>query len=123
MVRFDPNKITLNYFTFPEHTKPSGCLSKDRRSQACWYFYLLAQKQKEIVGESVDDQFAIIEGNPWKDKHYVQTARTVAKMYGLESPSEFMKAWDEVIAEAQRSGLPIPSSEITNAVPRIFLPN
>lgn len=114
-------KINLQYFEFPDHTFPEGCLSKDLRSQACFYYYLLCQKQKEQVGKSTEDQFGLIDIHPWKDKHYEQTARTVAMMYGLDSPTEFGKAWDEVIAETRRVGLPEPDSEFMNVVPRIFL--
>ncbi len=106
-----PTKITLDYFEFPDNTKPNGFLSRDKRSQACWYFYMLAQKSKERIGESIDDQFGILEGELWMDKQYIQLAKTVALIYGLESPDEFAKAWDEVKSEALRCGLPEPANE------------
>ena len=113
-------KIKLNYFTFPDHTKPKGALSRDLRAQACWYFYVLAQKQREKVGDSTEDQFGLLEENQWMDTQYVQTARTVAAMYGLDSPDEFAKAWDEVREEAANSLLPEPHVSYTRLA-RVFI--
>lgn len=106
-------RINFQQIHFPDHTHPNGHLSRDPRAQACWYFYLLAQKQKEMVGDSTEDQFGILEEFLWMDKRYEQTARSVAMMYGLESPDEFAKAWDEVRAEARDCNLPAPADEYT----------
>lgn len=107
---------------FPDHTVPHGRLSSDPRSQACWYFYLLAQKQKEVVGETLEDQsFRLLEDDLWMDKHYVQTARSVALLYGLESPDEFAKAWREVWEEARDCGLPEPAAEYVRLTPRVIV--
>lgn len=113
--------ITFNALVFPNNTLPHGHLSPDMRSQACWYFYTLAQLQKEKVGDSTDDQFGILEEYPWMNTHYQQTAKTVAMVYGLASPDEFAKAWDEVRAEAARLGLPEPATEYTKLVPRFYM--
>lgn len=115
-------KITLNPVIFPQLTKPHGPLSDDPRSQACWYFYTLAQKQKELVGTTLEDQqFRLYEGELWMDKRYEQTARTVALMYGLDSPDEFAKAWQEVAVCAMMLGLPQPADEYTRLAPRVIL--
>lgn len=106
-------KIHFTPPKFPDHTHPKGALSRDLRAQACWYFYLLAQKQKEMVGNSTEDQFGILDEFLWMDKRYEQTARSVAMMYGLESPDEFAKAWDEVREEARACNLPAPADEYT----------
>jgi hypothetical protein len=113
-----PVKINFTYFRFPDHTQPAGALSFDKRSQACWYFYLQAQKMKENVGKSTEDQFGILEGELWMDTHYVTLARSVALIYGLESPDEFAKAWDEVRVEAMNCKLPEPAEEYTRLAPR-----
>lgn len=112
-------KIGFTYPTFPDHTKPKGALSRDKSAQACFYFYLLAQKQRELVGQSLEDQtFRLLDGDLWMDTHYVQTARSVALLYGLESPDEFAKHWTEVKQEAWLCGLPIPHDTYTRLVPR-----
>jgi len=113
--------LNLTPFNFPDNTIPNGFLSRDMRAQACWYFYTLAQKQLEIVGKSTEDQFGLLEENLWMDKRYEQTARTVANLYGLESPDEFAKAWDEVRREADRLGLPAPADEYTRGIKRGFI--
>lgn len=120
---FDPNKvtgITLTPPIFPDHTFPKGALSTDMRSQACWYYYLLAQKQYEKVGESTDDQFAILDINPWQNTHYEQLARSIAMLYQLESPSEFAKAWPEVETEARNCRLPEPKTRYKRVAPHII---
>lgn len=116
----NPKHVKLQHFEFPEQTEPKGFLPRDKRAQACWYFYTLAQKQKEKVGKSIDDQI-LLEGEMWMDTHYVQTAKTVALMYGLESPDEFMKFWDYVEKEAFRWGLPKPSPEYTRPLRRLII--
>lgn len=104
-------KVQLQYFLFEEHTIPKGRLPNDKRAQACWYFYTLAQKQKEKVGDSIDDQFGLLETDEWMDKRYEQTARTVAMIYQLESPDDFLKFFGYVKQEAKRLGYPEPAPE------------
>lgn len=116
--------LTIRYtpILFPDHTSPDGALSKDMRAQACWYFYLQAQKMKEVVGDDLEDQrFRLLDGELWMDTHYQQLAKTVALMYQLESPDEFAKAWDEVREEAAACGLPEPHDSYTRLCPRILL--
>lgn len=104
----DEPRITFHYEVYPDHTEPKGFLPDDKRAQACWFFYTRAQITKEIVGDSIDDQI-ITDDSEWMDARYESIARTVAMMYGLPSPDEFMKFWPYVIKEAARHGLPIPS--------------
>lgn len=104
--------MRLHHFEFPDHTQPKGLLpAGEKAAQACWYFYLLAQKVKEKVGESIDDQFGLLDGDLWMDKKYEQIARTVAMIYGLESPDEMFKFWDYVEGEASDCQLPLPAEE------------
>lgn len=120
---FDPDRITKLSLTppiFPDHTFPKGALSSDMRSQACWYYYLLAQKQLENTGDSTDKQFGILDIHPWQDTHYEQTARTIAALYQLESPSEFAKAWQEVETEAANCRLPKPDDRYKRVAPHII---
>lgn len=110
----DGLKITLNPFRFPDLTYPKGPLSPDLRAQACWYFYTLAQKVKEMVGDSTEDQaFRLTDDEPWMDKRYEQIALSVATLYKLDSPSEFAKAWDQVRECARKYRLPEPAPEYT----------
>jgi hypothetical protein len=114
-------KVTFTPIVFPDHTVPKGALPNQPGAQACWYFYLLAQKIKERVGNSTEDQFGLVDGDLWMDKHYVQLARSIAMQYGLDSPDEFAKFWNEVKQEAYLCGLPIPAEEYTRLAPGVII--
>lgn len=107
----DGLRITFTPFVFPDQTEPNGLLVRDMGCQACWYYYVLAHKQWALVGNSIDDQFGILEGNPWLSKRYEGTARNVAMIYGLKDPSEFMKYWPLVAMECHRMGMTAPQEE------------
>lgn len=114
-------KITLTPFKFPGLTIPNGFLSRDMRAQACWYFYTLAQQMKERLDESSDGtNIKTLEGELWMAPAYVQLAKSVATLYGLESPSEFAKAWDQVREQAAALMLPEPAPEYTRLAPGII---
>lgn len=109
---------------YPDSTYPVGFLPEDMRAQACWFYYILAQKQKENVGSGPESQTLVVEAGRdhdvlWHDKWYTQQARSVALIYGLDSPEEMFKFWDYVKMEANRLSLPAPSIEYMN--PRRFL--
>lgn len=101
-------KLNLQYPTFPDLTHPNGYLPNDKRAQACWYFYTIAQKAKEDIGESTEDQI-LLETDRWMDPMYENQARSVALMYQLESPDEFLKFFGFVEKQALDMGLPRPS--------------
>lgn len=103
-------------FFYADVTTPAGPLPMDWRAQACWRFYTLAQKVKERVGNSIEDQL-ILDDQPWQDKPYANIARSVAMMYGLESPSEFEKFWEYVDAACVQYGYPRPDSEYMHGGP------
>lgn len=100
--------------TFPTHTTPYGWLPDDLRAHACWYYYLLADKAKAEADES--DQI-VYEGEPWRYRHFVQIKRSVALIYGLESPDEMDKFWPYVMTEAASRGMPEPSDVYMFASP------
>lgn len=104
-------KITFHPFKYPDQTMPKGKLHRDMKCQACWYYYLLAHKVWAMMGKSTDDQFGLLEGEPWLSKDYEQIARSVAELYGLSDPSEFMKFWPLVTAECNRLGMTPPQEE------------
>lgn len=113
-------RINFTYHVFPTHTVPYGALPKDKRAQACWFFYTRAQSIKERVGNSIDDQI-LLEGELWMDKRYVELARSVALIYQLDSPDEFAKFWQYVQQEAYVCGLPTPSQEYMRLAPGIVI--
>lgn len=114
-------KINFQYPVYPDLTHPNGLLPNDKRAQACWYFYTIAQHSFETVGDGPESQI-ILEGELWMDKRYEQQARTVATMYQLESPDEMFKFWRFVEQQAQALGLPKPAPEYMRPL-RIILAN
>src|SRR5688572_25109666 len=84
-------KLSFTYPTYPSLTIPKGYLPRDNRAYACWYYYTLAQKVYETLGNSTEDQFGLLETDPWLNPQYEQIARTVAMMYGFRDPGEFME--------------------------------
>lgn len=102
--------LALKYPVYPDLTHPKGFLPRDKRAQACWYFYTLAQQLYERLGKSTEDQFGILEEYPWMDPHYEQLARSITTLYQLESPDEFAKFWPQVEKQARHMGYPIPKA-------------
>jgi hypothetical protein len=110
-------KLSLNYPIYPDLTHPKGFLSRDLRAQACWYFYTLAEKMRVKVGDGIESQMGtLLEGELWMETRYEQLARSVAMIYKLESPDEFMKAWDQVKQQAESMGYPTPHPAYTNPI-------
>lgn len=117
MTQFDPNKVVLHPRTFPDNTKPKGSLSRDAASQACWFYYTIAESASCIIGDSTEHQI-ILEGQDWMDKQYLQQARSTAMMYGV-TVEDMFKRWPEVIEEAKACGLNEPREEYMN--PKRFI--
>jgi hypothetical protein len=110
-VQMIERKLNLQYPVYPDLTR----LPNDKRIYACWYYYTLAMKLKEKLGDgSTDAQFGLLEGERWMDPQYEQIARSVALMYGLSNPGEFMTSgiWRAVEAQAVEIGLPVPAEVI-----------
>lgn len=105
-------KINYEYPYYADMIRPKGFLGVDRRYHACWTYYTLAQKVKETVGESTEDQI-LYEGEEWMDKPYAEIAKSTATRYGLESPDEFLKQniIQSIRLEAARQQLPRPHDE------------
>ena len=105
-------ELKLNYPMFVDQVEPKGRLIIDRRCHACWYYYILASKNLAKVGRGPEDQ--IIEVDPgletplWMDLRFDQLARTIAMMYQLESPDEFLRFFPIVEQEANRLGFEVP---------------
>lgn len=99
---------------FPNHTFPLGLLPDHMGAQACWYYYLLADKAKAEADET--DQI-VYDGEPWRYRHFIQQKKSVAMIYGLESPDVMDKFWQYVMAEAARCQMPEPSDSYMFASP------
>lgn len=106
-------KIKLTPFRFVDQEHHAGGeLYRDLRCHACWYYYTLCEKARQRAGDSISDQI-ILEDDAWRDKHYGQVAESVATLYGLKDPGEFLKSdfMKAVEREARRLKMPPPAYE------------
>lgn len=121
----DKPEVTLNHFTYPELVigrHAYSCLPNDKRAFACWYFYTIAEKSRQMIGKGDlgqgEAQFGLLDDFLWMDKRYVDQAKSVARLYQLESPNEFAKFWDCVRRQALALDYPEPHPEYTRLSPR-----
>jgi len=117
----ESGRIHFEYPVYPDLT----LLPNEKRAYACWYYYTLAQKLSEMLGDgSTEAQFGILEGERWLEPRYEQIARTVAMMYGLSNPGEFMQErfWNVVEEQAVELGLPRPHDRIKHPL-KLVLPS
>jgi hypothetical protein len=116
-------KIEWHYPIFPDNTTPNGMLPRDKGAQACWYYYILCQKQKELVGRGPEDQVIVVDTGydhqtPWHDHHYLDTGRSLEQLYQMSLETIF-NYWPAVQAEAARLELPAPDPRYMS--PRRFM--
>jgi hypothetical protein len=114
----DPTRKGALAYEFPifvDQIEPEGFLNNEAGSHACWYYFCLAMANKQQVGDGPKTQI-ILEGELWQSTRYENIARGVAAMYGMESPSEFLKFMDLVKKEARRVGTEVPG-EIEHVFP------
>lgn len=107
----DLGKLNLQYPVYPDLT----LLPNDKRFYALWYYYTLAQKHAEKLGDgSTEAQFGILEGELWMSPNYEQIARSVATIYGFSDPGKFMEPrfWERIEKQALEVGLPRPAEVI-----------
>ena len=101
-----------------------GLLTDDAACHACWYYYVIAHDAYVKVGKGPESQTLVYDVDKvsadskemplWMDKHYAQQARSVAMLYGLNSPDEMFAFWPVVMKEAMRLGMPNPEFEYMN---------
>lgn len=108
-------KLHLRHPIFPDLLiRNGGCLPDEIGAHACWYYYTLAQKIYEKIGDSTEDQFGLLETDLWLDPHYHQLARSIATLYRLESPDSFMKFREPIARQAAKLGYPEPKNRYMN---------
>lgn len=114
--------LHLRPLIFPDLTQPNGFLDPSPGCQACWYFYGCAEKVRRNSGTSIDQQIIVVDSGQdnsvmWMNKPYENMARSVALLYGLESPDDFQRFWPLVILQAaSMEGYPPPHPEYTGRI-------
>lgn len=111
----DGNMLHYDRFVYEQFTTPNGPLPREMGAQACFFFYMSAEKMREIVGDGASTQI-IYEGDLWMDTHYENLAWGIATQYGLKDPGEFERYWDAVRKLAEQEGWAPPHETYTRRI-------
>lgn len=95
---------------FLDQVMPHGELNLDKGAHACWYYAMLATKNQLRVGRGPEDQIITYDAEnneraQFENKNYVAIAKSVAIIYGFETPAEFLNYEDMVRREGRRLGI------------------
>ena len=98
--------MRVNVPYFADQIEPKGRLLPQPECQACWYYFMLAHQAALGVGSGPESQVIVVDDSLetplWMEHRYHQIARTVAMIYGLESPDSFLPYAPLVEKEAER---------------------
>lgn len=119
--------IQYEYPFFSDYVEPKGALAINKESHACFYYAMLAAKARGLVGSGIDSQiiqYRVGDTAPeWLESRDEELARSVALIYGLESPDSFLKgdwkkrAWAQ--AAALGVDLPLAIFEVRPGAPKL----
>lgn len=104
-------RLNYEFPYFEDYIEPKGALTLDRASHACFYFAMLAWKARGNAGpiDSQIIQYKVGETPPeWRESRTEEIARSVAIIYALESPQEFLKFKRQAWYQAKLLGLELP---------------
>ncbi len=108
--------LHYEYPFFVDFVEPNGALTMDKRSHACFYYTKLAMRARALYAGGIDNQIITVKVGEehlthWHESRDEEIARSVAIIYGLESPDEFLKfkkaAWTQAV---HFLGLPVDES-------------
>jgi hypothetical protein len=110
----DVKQLRYQYPIFEDYIEPKGALAINKESHACFYYTMLATRARALAGTGIESQiieYKVGETPPeWKESRDEELARSVAILYGLESPDAFLKkpwrmrAW----TQAKLLGIDVP---------------
>lgn len=90
-------RVLYEYPMFTDLIEPNGALTLDKRSHACWDYTRKAMRARELHAGGIENQViqykvgsSISEMPNWHESRDEEIARSVALIYGLESPEEFL---------------------------------
>lgn len=103
----DDIKLNYNRPMFVDQMPPHGHLTMDIKTHACWYYAMLAQKNRIIYGDGPSSQIITYdaennENAVFHNKNYKAIAKSVAIIYGLDSPDDFLRYRPLIEQEAKR---------------------
>lgn len=105
-------RLNYEYPWFEGLIEPHGALTMDRRSHACWYYTVLCMRARRLHAGGIANQiiqYKVGDTPPeWLESRDLEIAKSVAIIYALESPDEFLKfkanAWTQA---TQFLGVPV----------------
>lgn len=112
-------RLHYEYPYFESYVEPNGALKIDMRCHACFYYGMLAYKARLNAGaiEGQMIQYKVGEEIPlWREARDEELARSVAIIYSLDSPDDFLSYKKEAWAQAVRLGIEMPA-EIFEVAP------
>lgn len=114
--------LHYEYPFYKDFVQPNGALTLDKRSHACFHYTKLAMRARQLHAGGIENQIIQVKVGyeneaHWHESRDEEIARSVAIMYGLENPDEFLKfkkeAWTQAVVLL---GLPV-AEEIYNVRP------
>lgn len=103
------------HYDYPIYTQliqPNGSLTMDKECHACFYYTILAMKARSLHAGGIQNQIieyrvgaSLAEMPQWHESRDEEIARSVALIYGLESPDEFLKFKKEAWHQATQLGV------------------
>lgn len=112
--------IQYEYPYYVDYIRPHGVLTSDIACHACFHYGMLAGKARALAGTGIESQ--IIEYKvcgeipEWYESRDEEIAKSVAILYQLESPDEFLRYKAEAWAQAKTLGVEL-DAEIFNVKP------
>lgn len=102
-------RIIYEYPFYESYLEPNGALKMDPACHACFYYAMLATKALALQGNSIESQTILYKVGdtppPWFFANLEQIARSVATIYALESPDNFLNYKKEVWTQGQMIGV------------------
>lgn len=96
--------LHYEYPMYMDYIEPNGALNLDKRSHACFHYTKLAMRARHLAGDGPESQiiqYRVGDTAPeWMESRDEEIARSVAIIYGLESPDEFLKFKKEAWTQA-----------------------
>lgn len=105
-------RINYEYPFFESYVEPNGALTIDRACHACFYYAMLATKAIGMIGDSNESQIILYKVGdtppPWLTANLGNIAKSVALIYALDSPEDFLKFKARAWMQGKLLGVEMP---------------
>ena len=104
-------RINYEYPYYEQFVEPRGALTMDPACHACFYYGMLAFKARLNAGNIESQTIVYKVGETpslWREPRDAEIAKSVALIYALESPDDFLKFRAQAWAQAKMLGVELP---------------